>query len=118
MHHAPSESDRFSAFGYRSNETNSKRRRNRRHVPFGEAGAKVEQLGKRDHTSDVVLWYRGWDIASSTDKTAAYTCGVKTGCTKDGKYVVGHVAHARGKRCYEGPGPWPTEPSQLAPAPQ
>ena len=24
----------------------------------------VSELGKRDHTNDVILWYRGWDLAS------------------------------------------------------
>ena len=25
----------------------------------------VSEMGKRDHTSDVILWYRGWDFAST-----------------------------------------------------
>ena len=55
------------------------------------------ELGKRDHTSDVVLWYRGWDLASTKKEGSPYSCGVKIGRTRDGKYVVGHVVRARGK---------------------
>ena len=57
----------------------------------------VAEIGKRDYTNDVTSWYRGWDIASTKKEGSPYTCGVKIGRTKDGKFVVGHVARARGK---------------------
>ena len=57
----------------------------------------VANLGKRDHTNDVILWYRGWDLASTKKEGSPYSCGVKIGRTRDGKYVVGHVVRARGK---------------------
>lgn len=31
---------------------------------------------------------RGWDLAASTDKTSAYSAGVKIGKTPDGRYVI------------------------------
>ena len=45
----------------------------------------VSELGKRDHTSDVILWYRGWDLASTKKEGSPYSCGVKIGRTRDGK---------------------------------
>ena len=57
----------------------------------------VAEIGKRDYTNDVTSWYRGWDIASTKKEGSPYTCGVKIGRTRDGKFVVGHVARARGK---------------------
>jgi hypothetical protein len=55
----------------------------------------VANLGKRDHTNDVILWYRGW--GSTKKEGSPYSCGVKIGRTREGKYVVGHVVRARGK---------------------
>ena len=40
-------------------------------------------------------WVRGWDLAASTAKTAAYTAGVKLGQAPDGRFVIAHVVRER-----------------------
>lgn len=40
---------------------------------------------------DVVRWCRGWDLAGSKEKRAAFTAGVKMGRTKDGRIVIADV---------------------------
>jgi predicted phage terminase large subunit-like protein len=42
-----------------------------------------------------VRWVRHWDLAASTQKTSAFTAGVKIGRAPDGVFYVGHVARAR-----------------------
>lgn len=42
-----------------------------------------------------VMWCRHWDLAASTKKTSPYTAGVRMGKTRDGRFVIGHVARIR-----------------------
>lgn len=41
---------------------------------------------------EVIAWVRAWDLAATKKKTAARTAGVKMGKTRDGRYVIAHVA--------------------------
>jgi predicted phage terminase large subunit-like protein len=43
-------------------------------------------------------WVRGWDLASTEDKTADATAGVKLGRLPDGRYIIGDLVHV-----HEGP---------------
>jgi predicted phage terminase large subunit-like protein len=54
-----------------------------------------DRITIRDHTSDVILWVRGWDFAGSIE--GDWTVGVLIGKTKGGTYVVGHVCRFRGR---------------------
>lgn len=42
-----------------------------------------------------VQWVRGWDLAASEDRDAAYTAGVKLGRGQDGTFYVGHVVRGQ-----------------------
>ena len=55
----------------------------------------VERMTMRDHTSDVVFWVRGWDLAGSVE--GDWTVGVLMGRTRDGKFVIGDVRRLRGR---------------------
>lgn len=41
------------------------------------------------------IWWRHWDLAATKRATAARTAGVKMGRTRDGRFIVGHVAKTR-----------------------
>ena len=55
----------------------------------------VERVTMRDHTSDVVFWVRGWDLAGTVD--GDWTVGVLMGRTREGKFVIGDVRRLRGR---------------------
>ena len=55
----------------------------------------VERVTMRDHTSDVVFWVRGWDLAGSVE--GDWSVGVLMGRTRDGKFVIGDVRRLRGR---------------------
>ncbi len=41
-------------------------------------------------------WVRGWDLAATDEKTAAWTAGVKMGRTPDGRYCIADVRRIQG----------------------
>jgi len=41
-------------------------------------------------------WVRGWDLAGTNKKTAAFTAGVLVGEKPDGGYVIGHATRLQG----------------------
>ena len=76
---------------------------------YAEAGQLQQRPAPREgglfhrndfHIEDVmpdlpVVWVRGWDLAASTDRRAAYTCGIRMGFVGDGSVWITDVRRKR-----------------------
>lgn len=66
-----------------------------RPIPRGGGLFKREDFRIVNTIPNGTRFFRGWDLAASTNKTSAYTAGVKLGLAPNGRIIVAHAIRGR-----------------------